>query len=148
MENPEKILVYTDGGALNNPGPAAAAFILKKVEGSQEIPWKEYSEFLGKATNNEAEFWAVILALKKLKHLLGKKRIKRVPVEFFSDSQLLINQLNHRFKIEAPKIQKLFLQVWNILVDYDKVKFSYIPREKNKAADQLVQQALKQKISQ
>ena len=129
----KKILIYTDGASRGNPGPSAIGVI---------VGAKTYSESIGAATNNEAEYQAVVFALKKAKALLGKKVIKNTEVEVKSDSELLIKQLNGEYKILEPKIQSLFLKAWNLKIGFKKVKFTAIPREKNKQADRLANQAL------
>ena len=134
----KKIVIYTDGGSRGNPGPSAIGVV---------IGAKTYSESIGVATNNEAEYQAVIFAFKKTKALLGKKVVKTAEVEIKSDSELLIKQLNGEYKILEPKIQPLFLKVWNLKIDFGKVKFTAIPREKNKQADKLVNQALNQNLT-
>ena len=135
-----KIIIYTDGGSRGNPGPAAIGVIFCN-EKNQII--KKYSEFLGEnLTNNEAEYQAVISALKKFKALFGKKLAKNTEIELRSDSELLIKQLNGEYKILEPKIQLLFLEVWNLRLDFKKIKFKLISREKNKEADRLVNEVL------
>ena len=129
----KKIIIYTDGGSRGNPGPSAIGVVLGD---------KEYSENIGVRTNNEAEYEAVIFVLKKAKALFGKKAIKTSEVEVRSDSELLIKQLNGEYKILEPKIQSLFLKAWNLKIDFGRIKFSLIPREKNKQADRLVNEAL------
>jgi ribonuclease HI len=133
----EKIIIYCDGGARGNPGPAAAAFIIKLE--NQE---KYYSEYLGETTNNEAEYQAIIFALKKIKHLIGNKKAKQSIIEIRSDSELITKQLNGENKIKEKNLQELFITVWNLKQDFKKVSFIYIPREENKEADKLVNQAL------
>ncbi len=136
----KKITIYTDGGARGNPGPAAigVAFLNEKNQ-----VFKECSHYLGdKLTNNEAEYQAVIFALKKFKLLFGKKPAKVSEIELKSDSELLVKQLNGKYKISDKKIQELFLELWNLKLDFQKVKFSCISRNKNKLADSLVNQAL------
>lgn len=135
----KKIIIYTDGGSRGNPGPAAMAAIFCN-EKHQKI--KEYSEFLGNFTNNEAEYLAVILALKKFKSLFGKKLAQNTEIEIKSDSELLVKQLNGEYKILDPNIQKLFLEVWNLKLDFKRVKFKIIPRERNQEADRLVNETL------
>lgn len=129
----KKIVIYTDGGSRGNPGPSAIGVI---------IGAKTYSELIGVRTNNEAEYQAVIFALKKTKALFGKKVIKTAQVKIKSDSELLIKQLSGEYKILDPKIQHLFLKAWNLKIDFAKVKFTLIPREKNKQADRLVNEVL------
>ncbi|MBI2450004.1 MAG: ribonuclease HI family protein [Candidatus Nealsonbacteria bacterium] len=132
----DKIIVYTDGGSRGNPGPSAIGAI---------INGRGYAEFIGDGTNNEAEYKAVIFALKKSKALFGKERIKEAEVELRSDSELLVRQLNGEYKISEPRIQQLFIEVWNLKIDFGKVKFILIPREKNKQADRLVNEILDNK---
>jgi ribonuclease HI len=136
----KKIIIYTDGGSRGNPGPAAigAVFCNEKAEA-----FKKYSEYLGENfTNNEAEYQAVIFALNKFKALFGKKLASQTEIELRSDSELLIKQLNGEYKILEPKIQPLFITLWNLKLDFKKVKFKLISREKNKEADRLVNEAL------
>jgi len=134
-----KIVIYTDGGSRGNPGPAAIGVILTDEKGKVI---KEYAEKIGRATNNEAEYEAVIFALQKAKLLFGKRRIKTMEVEIKTDSEFLSKQLNGQYKILDRKIEQLFLKTWNLKVDFDKVKFTYIRRNKNIEADKLVNQAL------
>lgn len=134
-----KIIIYTDGGSRGNPGPSAIGIIFCNEKG-QKI--KEYSEYLGELTNNEAEYQAVIFGLKKFKALFGKKLAKNTEIELRSDSELLIKQLQGEYKILDQKIQPLFLKVWNLKIDFKNVKFRIISREKNKEADKLVNEAL------
>ena len=136
----KKIIIYTDGGSRGNPGPAAVGFLFCNEKG-QLI--RDYSEYLGdNLTNNEAEYQAVILALKKFKALFGKELAKKTEVEIKSDSELLVKQLNSQYKILDEKIQPLFLEIWNLKFDFERVKFKLISRERNKEADRLVNQAL------
>jgi len=134
-----KFIVYTDGASRGNPGPASIGIVICDDKGKV---LKEYSKEIGIASNNEAEYQAVIFALKKLKALYGKKKIKDGEVEIRSDSQLLVSQLNGKYKILDEKIQKLFIQVWNLKIDYGNLKFVLISREKNNLADKLANQAL------
>jgi len=136
----KKITIYTDGGSRGNPGPAAIGVVFCNEKG-QTI--KQYSKFLGENfTNNEAEYQAAIFALKKFKQLFGKKLAKNSEIELKSDSEFLIKQLKGEYKILGPKIQPLFLKAWNLKLDFKKVKFKFISREKNREADRLVNQAL------
>ncbi len=135
----KNIIIYTDGGSRGNPGPSGVGVVFSNEKG--EII-KKYSEALGEATNNEAEYQAVIFAMEKFKLVFGKKIAKVSEVEFRSDSQLLTRQLNGEYKVLDEKIQKLFLEVWNLKLDFKKVKFKLIPREKNKEADSLANEAM------
>jgi len=136
----KKIIIYTDGGSRGNPGPGAVGVVFCNEKGQ---PFKRYSEYLGEnITNNEAEYKAAIFALKKFKALFGKKIVAQSEVEVKSDSELLVKQLNGEYKIIDEKIQLLFLEAWNLKIDFKKIKFSLIPRERNKEADKLVNEAL------
>jgi len=135
----KKIIIYTDGGSRGNPGPAAIGVLFCNENGKV---FKKYSELLGEATNNEAEYKAVIFALEKFKAFFGKKLALKTDIEIKSDSELLINQLNGKYKILDQKIQPLFLKVWNLKLDFKKIKFRLISRDKNEEADRLVNEIL------
>jgi ribonuclease HI len=137
----DKIIMYTDGGSRNNPGPAAVGVFIETLK-------KQYGHYIGEKTNNEAEYEAVILGLGKIKHLIGKDKAKKTEVEIFLDSEFVQRQMNHQYKVKEPELQKLFLEVWNLMLDFGKVAFNHIPREKNKVADKLVNEALDEKERQ
>jgi ribonuclease HI len=137
-----KYILFTDGGSRGNPGPAAIGVVIANERG-QAI--KKYGQAIGETTNNEAEYQAVIFALKKFKQVFGKAKAKAAGIEMRLDSELVVSQLNHRYKIEEPNLQTLFLQVWNLTLDFGEVKFTVIPREQNKEADKLVNEALDKK---
>ena len=90
MEKNQKIIVYTDGGSRGNPGPAAIGVVISDGKGNVI---KEYGERLGIKTNNEAEYAAVVSALKKLKALYGKEKTKKMEAEMRMDSELATKQL-------------------------------------------------------
>lgn len=133
----KKISLYCDGGARGNPGPAALGVVIKMPGGD-----KGYGQFLGKRTNNEAEYEAAIFGLKKMKQLVGKKNLKDTIVVVYSDSELMVRQITGQYKIQNVKLQPLFLILWNLTLDFQKVDFQSIPREENKEADALVNQVL------
>lgn len=140
----KKIIIFTDGGAKGNPGPGAIGVVFCNEKGDII---KEYSKFLGENfTNNEAEYKAAIFALKKFKALFGKRIAKESKIELRSDSELLVRQLLGQWKVLDSKIQLLFLELWNLVKDFGKIKFKLISREKNKKADSLVQEALKRRV--
>lgn len=135
----EKLIVYTDGGSRGNPGPAGIGVVICDA---QERVIKEYGEKIGIKTNNEAEYEAVIFALKKLKALFGKDRTKKMEIVFKMDSEFVMKQLSGEYKIEEERMFPLFIAVWNLKMDFAKVVFSHVRREKNRAADRLVNAAL------
>lgn len=134
-----KYIIYTDGGSRGNPGPAAIGVVIANEKGETV---KSYGQAIGPATNNEAEYQAVVFALKKIKALFGKEKIKNMEIEVRMDSELVVKQLNHEYKIQETNIQPLFIRIWNALIDFGLVKFIHIPRERNVEADRLVNQAL------
>lgn len=135
-----KVIVYTDGGSRGNPGPAAVGVVACSADGKKI---KEYSQMLEEvSTNNEAEYEAVILALKKLKQLFGKEKTQNLDVEFRADSELVASQLAGEYKVNEERMQLLFMKVWNLKFDFGQLSFKAIPREQNKRADELVNEAL------
>jgi ribonuclease HI len=136
----KKIIIYTDGGSRGNPGKAGIGVVICN---EKEQIVKKYGEYLGdNLTNNEAEYGAVIFGLKKFKSLFGKSLAENTDLEIRADSEFLVKQMNAEYKILDEKIQKLFLEVWNLKLDFKNVKFKHVPREKNKEADRLVNEAL------
>ncbi|MFA6027946.1 MAG: ribonuclease HI family protein [Patescibacteria group bacterium] len=122
------LIIYTDGGARGNPGPAGIGVHIEGVA--------DFKEYIGKATNNQAEYKAVVLALQKAKEL-GAKEMK-----FYLDSELVVKQLSGEYKIKDKELSKLFVQAWNLTLSFKKVLFFHVPREKNKKADKLVNEAI------
>ncbi len=136
----KKIIAYIDGGSRGNPGPAAIGVVFCN---EKKQCFKKYSEYLGdNLTNNEAEYRAVIFTLQKFKAVFGKKLTQNTEIELKSDSELLIRQLNGKYKILDTKIQSFFITIWNLKIDFKKVKFTFIPRQRNEEADRLVNEAL------
>jgi ribonuclease HI len=132
-----KINIFSDGAARGNPGPASIGVVIES-DGQK----KTYREFIGHATNNEAEYKALIFALQKVKLLFGKTKSKGLSLHCNLDSELVVNQLNHKYKVNDGNIQKFFLLIWNITIDFKEVYYSHIPREKNSEADKLANLAL------
>ena len=130
----KKIIMYTDGGSHNNPGPAGIGIWIETLN-------KKYGEYIGIKTNNEAEYMALISGLKKLKQFLGKT-VKQAEIECYLDSELVVKQLNHEYKLKDERIQQFFIEIWNLMLEFKAVKFRHILREKNKIADALVNEAL------
>lgn len=129
----DKLIIYTDGGARNNPGPAGIGAVLLSEKGEAA---GEISEYIGEATNNQAEYKAVIAAMKKAKELGAKE------LEFYLDSELVVRQLNREYKVKDKNLALLFVQIYNLTLGFKKVKFNHILREKNEEADRLVNLAI------
>lgn len=132
----EQITIHTDGGSRGNPGPAALGVAMGAPIS------KGYSKYLGKKTNNEAEYEAVIFALAKLKGLLGKKKCETLKVIFKMDSDLAVQQLSGKWRIEGKTVIPLFVKIHNLRLDFGELEFHHVPREENKEADKLVNQEL------
>lgn len=140
------IIMHCDGGSRGNPGPAAIGVAIE-VTGNQKLEVKEYSKFLGEATNNEAEYQAVVFGLKKIKHLIGGEKAKNAKIEIKMDSELVVNQLNGEYKIKEKDLIPFFIEIWNLKTDFGEINFKHIPREENKKADWLVNRELDSKNS-
>ena len=140
----KRFIIHTDGGSRGNPGPAAIGVVIEAVDKSLK---KEYGEYIGETTNNDAEYQAVIFALKKLKLLIGKAAAAKASVEVHVDSELVERQLNGHYKIMDRAIQKHFIELWNLKIDFGEVIFKHIPREDNHGADRLVNAALDKELN-
>lgn len=132
-----KVKIFTDGAARGNPGPSAIGIVMESGGAK-----KTYREFIGYATNNEAEYKALIFALQKVKLIHGKTKSKGLILDCYLDSELVVKQLNHEYKVIEENIQKLFLITWNLAVDFKEVTYSHVPRAKNAEADHLANMAL------
>ena len=132
----EKIVAYTDGGSRGNPGPAAAGFVLSDAEGAR-LRGKAF--FLGEATNNVAEYTAVIKAIEAAVEIGAEE------LTVFSDSELLVRQINGQYKVKNANIRPLYRQVVDLLGKMKDWKVRHVMREKNAQADGLVNDALDKK---
>jgi ribonuclease HI len=134
--------IFTDGGARGNPGPAAVGILIKNQSGERITA---FGQFIGWATNNVAEYQAVIVALE---WLLGHQEIIKnyQQINFHLDSTLVVNQLNGKFKVKNLKLKNLIIKI-KVLEKkiYQKTSYRFIPRAKNYQADSLVNQTLDQK---
>lgn len=128
-----KLFLYTDGGSRNNPGPSATGVVIKDEQGKVLAA---YGEYLGKQTNNYAEYSAMISALKKALDL-GATEVVCV-----ADSKLVIEQLKGNWKVKEPTLQKLWLQAWNLLQKFKKYSLAHTLRAGNKEADAEVNKIL------
>lgn len=133
----QKIKIYSDGAARGNPGPSGIGVVIN-FGGTK----KTYREFIGYATNNEAEYKALIFGLQKIKLIRGKTKAKNSSIECYLDSELVVKQLSRKYKVLEENIQKLFLQLWNLAIDFGEIKYTHIPRVENAEADRLANLAL------
>lgn len=127
------LITYTDGGARGNPGPAASGVVIKTPDGET---LEAFGEYLGKQTNNYAEYTAILLALRHAKALGAET------VEMRMDSELAVKQLTGEYRVKNPGLAAIYLRIHNEIIHFKKVSFHHVRREYNKAADAEVNKIL------
>lgn len=127
-----KWILYSDGASRGNPGESGAGAFLVNDKG-EEI---ELVKYLGQRTNNQAEYEGLILGLEKLKSLGARK------VEIRADSELMIRQLQGKYRVKNPDLQVLFGKAGVLLKHFEEVSLRHVPREQNKEADRLSNEAI------
>ena len=132
-----ELTVYTDGACSGNPGPAGVGGVF--YDGDKEIA--SFSEAIGDATNNIAEYSALIYALRKAKEL------KAVSLKILTDSKLMQQQLIGQYKVKNDQLKMLFEEAQKLARQFENVSIQYVPREQNKEADALATGAIKKKKS-
>lgn len=130
-----KLFVYCDGASKGNPGPAAIAV---KILDEDKILVKSFTKFLGNRTNNEAEYEALIAALKAAQNLTENE------LECFLDSQLVVRQLNREYQVRNSRLQRLWLEVCRLQQLFIKVSFTHVPRtdERIREVDKLANRVI------
>ena len=131
--NIDKLIIYTDGAARGNPGPAAIGAVLKDTANKTIAT---ISRRLAPTTNNQAEYLAIISGLEKAVSLGAKNIIVK------SDSELAVKQIKGQFKIKNTALRPLYQQVVQLTGKLESFSISYIPREQNRQADDLANKAL------
>ena len=129
----ETCIVYTDGGARGNPGPAAAGGVVVGADGALIA---EVSEYLGVATNNVAEYRALILTLRRA--LDEGCRI----VDIRMDSELVVRQLEGKYRVKDAKMRPLHAAAVKLLAMFERADVRHVRRDENKLADKLVNAVL------
>ncbi len=129
--------VEIDGGAWGNPGEAGAGVVIVYPDGTRE----EHTVYLGHATNNVAEYAALLAALARLLQLEAQE------VEILTDSELLARQLTGAYKVRAPHLKTLWQRAQAALAKFSRVHIRSVPREENTCADRLASQAIAHKRS-
>lgn len=131
-----KLIIYTDGASRGNPGPSSYGFTIQDEKGHF---LHQEGKYIGKTTNNVAEYTAVLKALKHVKDKLGDG----VPrVELYADSKLVAEQLSGNYKIKALHLKPIIEKIKFLSIELGGVTYSHVPRSKNTLADQLANQAL------
>lgn len=131
--NVRKVIINTDGAARGNPGPAAIGATIKDETGKLMA---HISRRIGITTNNQAEYRAVIAALEKAINLGAKHVVVK------SDSELVVKQINGRYKIKNAALRPLYQEVVKLTGSLESIKVSYVPRARNAEADALANKAL------
>ncbi|MBI5243757.1 MAG: ribonuclease HI family protein [Elusimicrobia bacterium] len=127
------LLIHIDGAARGNPGPASLGVVIQDEAGTL---LRERGRCLGERTNNAAEYEALLEAL-RLAFELGGTRLK-----IRSDSELLVRQYNGQYRVKSPKLLEFLLEAHRLARRFESVEFAHVPREQNKRADRLANQAL------
>ncbi len=130
---PDKIIAHIDGGSRGNPGPAAAGFVLNDSNGTQ-LQAKAY--FIRRTTNNVAEYTSLVRALEAVRKLSAEQ------IVIYSDSELLVKQINGQYRVKSELIKPLYEQAVSLLDRFKSWKVHHITRDKNKQADSLVNHAI------
>lgn len=133
MSDAERLVVHVDGGARGNPGPAAIAAVVSTPSGGIV---EEHGERIGEATNNVAEYRALLLGLDRARARGARE------VELVSDSELVARQVRGEYKVKDEALKALHAKVVKALADFDSWSIRSVPREENAEADRLVNMAL------
>lgn len=131
-----KATLFSDGGARGNPGPAGIGFVLR-VAGHDPIFVHEY---IGEATNNQAEYKALIAGLARAREM------NITEVHCYLDSELVVKQLNGEYRVKHAEMKPLFAEVQEHRAFFQTISFGHVPRDKNKLADKLVNQAIDENV--
>jgi len=132
--NIERAVIYTDGASRGNPGPAAIGAAIKDGQGN---PVTLISQAIGRTTNNQAEYRAIIAALEQAVKL-GVKQ-----VELFSDSELVVRQIEGKYRVKEASLKPLYQQVKKFQSKFQVFNITHIPRRQNREANRLAGMALR-----
>jgi ribonuclease HI len=133
----ERVRVYSDGAARGNPGHSGAGAVL--VQPSGQIV-DRLGKYLGVKTNNYAEYMGLLLGLRRA-HELGVQEI-----EVYADSELMIRQLGGRYQVKSQSLKPLYDEAVRLLNDFSRVKLVHVPREMNRAADEMSNRAIDERM--
>jgi ribonuclease HI len=132
-KQPVSLVLRIDGGARGNPGPAAYAVVVEAPDGSR---LDAFSKTIGRATNNVAEYRALLAALEySLERGAGR-------VKVFSDSELLVRQVQGSYKVRHPDLKPLYARAQELIARFDEFRIEHVRREENREADRLLNEAL------
>lgn len=134
----DRLIIYIDGASRGNPGRAGAGIWITNGEGKKI---SEVSRYLGHKTNNEAEYWALLLGLREAKRLGGEA------LQIFTDSELVERQIKGVYRVKDLDLKALHKTVIENLKTFSSFEIESIPREENKEADRLANQAIQRRIA-
>ncbi len=139
MVNGKRLIINTDGGARGNPGPAGIGIVIQDEDGNI---LKEHGEYIGKTTNNQAEYQAVVKAFDVVRAYEITNNISIDEIDFYIDSELVVKQLKGEYKVKNEDLGVHVIRIHNAKQAYKHVTFTHVPREKNKEADKLVNESI------
>jgi ribonuclease HI len=139
----QTLFINTDGGSRRNPGHAATGYVIKDDAGNV---LELCGNYIGIQTNNVAEYQAVLHAYQKIKERWGSE-VGGLTLKFYTDSQLVVNQLQGSFRIKNEGLKKLISQIKQLEGEFKDVQYHYVPRAQNSEADSLVNKALDERIA-
>ncbi|MBU1000544.1 ribonuclease HI family protein [Patescibacteria group bacterium] len=131
-----KLVIYSDGASRGNPGHASYGFTVSDKAG---VLLYEEGEYIGIATNNVAEYTAVLQALKYIRKKYDSRELE---IEFYVDSRLVVEQLSGRFRIKSKTLKSIVEQIKILVIELGKAVYTHIPRDENSEADRLANSAL------
>jgi ribonuclease HI len=136
-----RVTVHIDGAARGNPGPASAGVVIHGVSAEKPL---QIGRFLGRRTNNQAEYEALLVALNELVHRQGTQTPVAVPPEIVirTDSELLFSQMTGRYRIKDQQLATLAREAKKLMSRLPRVTFERIPRTENREADKVANRAL------
>lgn len=139
----ESLVIFTDGGARGNPGPAGiGAIFYHQDEFGKRSKLKKLKKYIGKQTNNFAEYTALIMALETAKDIKTVDGDVYKNIQCYLDSELVVKQLNGLYKVREQTLKLLIIQIRELKKNFKNVIFNHVHREQNSDADELVNEAL------
>jgi ribonuclease HI len=132
-----KLVIHFDGGSRGNPGPASAGVVITDADTGK--PVHEAGYFLGKHTNNVAEYQGLLRSLEQAQKLGG------TTLEIYSDSELLVRQVNREYRVKSPDLKPLYEKAVKLLGGFKSWKVTHVRRDKNARADELANLAMDHK---
>ena len=138
MEKNRALRIFTDGASRGNPGEAGIGVLVEDSSGNR---LKEIRRYLGKATNNQAEYTALLIGLRVCREMGAED------ISVFADSELLVKQMKGEYKVKHPLLLPLYTEAKTLTSGLKKFRIAHIPRAKNAHADALANEAIDKKVT-